>query len=529
MPAIFISYRRADSADVAQPLYDELVKAFGADNVFKDVDAIPLGADFRAEIERALVRADIMLALIGPDWLTARDEAGQRRLDNPADFVRIELEMGLRHDNVRVIPVLVKNARMPDAASLPPSLYPLAYRNAAALRPGADFVPDVQRLIHKLRSSGDGRRTRRWLLAALGVLIVAALAVVVPLIVNPPPVTPVSTTTGPPPSAVPSLTPPPSTPTLPARVLQPVPLQPDTLQLSDAAAAQGYGWFASDTGLVQVMDGRPTVIEATRGTAIEALGVDDAGLVVWFSRRNSGDVARYTPATGELEWFTPEYNNGAVVVAIQVGTDGTAWFGDVNGGLFRYSAAGGWDSLAATTLPPLERVYSLHLKDGVLPVLWVVGDKSGVMVARRWQEGNWTELSRQDICLNADCVLTGALEDTVGRTWIVHSAGLTLVGRDQRAQNMLRCTAGQSGLLSDAITDLDISPDGRTLWLVTKGELAALDITPPEMPPRCADWDWSSWQEFGFWTESPTLQYRLAVGSDVWVMQTGSSRLRRLG
>ena len=111
---IFISYRREETAFPAGWLYDRLNDRFGEAQVFKDVDSITLGDDFVEVITRAVGSCDVLLAVIGGRWSTMTDETGKRRLDDPDDFVRLEIEAALAR-NVRVIPVLVDGARMPDS------------------------------------------------------------------------------------------------------------------------------------------------------------------------------------------------------------------------------------------------------------------------------------------------------------------------------------------------------------------------------------------------------------------------------
>jgi hypothetical protein len=156
MPKVFISYRREDSADISGRIYDYLTRYFGGENVFKDVDSIPLGADFRQMIETQLPQCDYVLAIIGNAWATAVNAQGQRRLDEPEDFVRIELEIALKHA-IPIIPMLVSGASMPSAQSLPPSLAQLPYRNAVAIRPDPDFRHDMDRVIHAIATSATGR------------------------------------------------------------------------------------------------------------------------------------------------------------------------------------------------------------------------------------------------------------------------------------------------------------------------------------------------------------------------------------
>ena len=109
---IFISYRRGETAYPAGWLYDRLADRYGGEQVFKDVDSIELGDDFVEVITHAVGSCDVLLALIGEDWLTITDADGRRRLDGPHDFVRLEIEAALARD-VRVIPILVDGARMP--------------------------------------------------------------------------------------------------------------------------------------------------------------------------------------------------------------------------------------------------------------------------------------------------------------------------------------------------------------------------------------------------------------------------------
>jgi len=145
---IFISYRREETAYPAGWLYDRLADRFGGGQVFKDVDSIQLGDDFVEVITSAVGSCDVLLALIGDQWLTITDEHGRRRLDDPDDFVRLELEAALTR-NVRVIPILVEGARMPRAEELPASLSRLARRQALELSP-ARFDFDTGRLLKVL-------------------------------------------------------------------------------------------------------------------------------------------------------------------------------------------------------------------------------------------------------------------------------------------------------------------------------------------------------------------------------------------
>jgi hypothetical protein len=140
---IFISYRRQETAWPAGRLYDVLVEHFPAKQVFKDVDDIEPGEDFVERITAAVASCDVLLALIGPQWLTMIDENGHRRLDNPEDFVRLEIEAALTR-KIRVIPILVDEARMPRVNEMPPALAPLVRRNAVEINP---LTFDTRRLV----------------------------------------------------------------------------------------------------------------------------------------------------------------------------------------------------------------------------------------------------------------------------------------------------------------------------------------------------------------------------------------------
>ncbi len=125
---IFISYRRDDSPAYAGRLFDQLSARFGASQVFMDVDTLEPGVDFVQRIEESVGSADVLIAVIGRGWASAVDEDGRRRLDDPDDFVRLEVAGALRR-NIRVIPVLVAGAKMPTTEELPDDLDGLARRN----------------------------------------------------------------------------------------------------------------------------------------------------------------------------------------------------------------------------------------------------------------------------------------------------------------------------------------------------------------------------------------------------------------
>jgi hypothetical protein len=141
---IFISYRRQDSSAWAGRLSDHLSNHFPANQIFMDVDSVDLGEDFVKTIEETVGSCDVLIAVIGKDWLTSRDQAGQRRLDNPEDFVRIEIATALKR-GIRVIPVLVDGVEMPRSNDLPDDLKALVRRNALQLS-HERFRTDSERL-----------------------------------------------------------------------------------------------------------------------------------------------------------------------------------------------------------------------------------------------------------------------------------------------------------------------------------------------------------------------------------------------
>ncbi|HEY7556557.1 MAG TPA: toll/interleukin-1 receptor domain-containing protein [Candidatus Binatia bacterium] len=151
MAGIFISYRRDDTAPYAGRLYDRLNKEFDDDHVFMDIDAIDPGEDFVEVINQKLDACSAVIALIGKAWLSAADETGGRRLDNPDDYVRRELAAALAR-KVRVIPVLVGGAGMPRSDKLPDELMPLSRRNAIEIS-DTRFHSDVDRLVQALRKA----------------------------------------------------------------------------------------------------------------------------------------------------------------------------------------------------------------------------------------------------------------------------------------------------------------------------------------------------------------------------------------
>lgn len=156
MNEAFLSYRRSDTRADAGRLHDHLAEHFGDDRVFMDVDDIEPGDNFVRVLESTLDRCAVLPVLIGPRWLAAESASGVPRLNNPQDFVRIEVERALAR-NIRVIPVLVGGANMPAAKDLPHTLVPLTRQQAFTIG-HEQFHSDVERLIKRV----DARSGRRF-------------------------------------------------------------------------------------------------------------------------------------------------------------------------------------------------------------------------------------------------------------------------------------------------------------------------------------------------------------------------------
>ncbi len=149
MSRIFINYRRMDTEGYVGRLYDHLLKQFKPHDIFMDVQNIEPGADFVQVLEDAVSACDIFIAMIGPHWLTLKNEDGERRLDEWNDFVRIELETALKQGKI-VIPILVGGAKMPNPTHLPESIQSLSRRNAIILT-HSRFASDVEDLVKFMR------------------------------------------------------------------------------------------------------------------------------------------------------------------------------------------------------------------------------------------------------------------------------------------------------------------------------------------------------------------------------------------
>jgi hypothetical protein len=178
MPSIFLSYRRADTGGYAGRLTDSLARHFGKGNVFQDLEAIVPGSDFTRAIDAAIAQCQVLVVLIGDTWLAERAADGSPRLEDPHDFVRLEIASGLRAAT-HVIPVLVEGAKMPAESALPDDLKPLARLQALELS-DTRWEYDVDRLAKVVRASPGvaSSRRRTYLLAgsAAAVLMLAVVA-----------------------------------------------------------------------------------------------------------------------------------------------------------------------------------------------------------------------------------------------------------------------------------------------------------------------------------------------------------------
>jgi len=152
---IFLNYRKADAGGYAIPIYHSLVSKFGSSQVFKDVDAIKPGEQWDVKLNETLSTCDVVVAVIGPDWLSAADETG-RRLDRPDDWVRRELEQALKRE-VPIVPTLVGGATLPNEAQLPETLRPLLRRQMIELH-DATWNSDLKRMVKALREFAERLR-----------------------------------------------------------------------------------------------------------------------------------------------------------------------------------------------------------------------------------------------------------------------------------------------------------------------------------------------------------------------------------
>jgi hypothetical protein len=156
MAKVIISYRRADSTAVAGRIRDRLAGQYGASRVFMDVEDIPFGSDFREHIRNELLNSDLLLVIVGREWLGKAGD-GTPRILSETDPVRIEVETALQNA-IPVIPVLVNGAQVPEPSDLPETLTKLAFLNAATVDAGRDFHVHMERLILGIDAVAAARR-----------------------------------------------------------------------------------------------------------------------------------------------------------------------------------------------------------------------------------------------------------------------------------------------------------------------------------------------------------------------------------
>ena len=150
LPKVFLSYRREDTQDLTERLYDRLVETLGSSSVFMDVDGkIQPGADFSSVLTQTIKSCAVMLVMIGPNWLRQSSGGLPSRLHDTQDYVRREIIEGLEN-RLQLIPVLVNEASMPTETDLPDSMRGIRSRQAMRLRRGSDFVLDSDKIIRHI-------------------------------------------------------------------------------------------------------------------------------------------------------------------------------------------------------------------------------------------------------------------------------------------------------------------------------------------------------------------------------------------
>jgi Tol biopolymer transport system component len=370
LQGIFISYRRTDNPDAVGRIYDRLIAEFGKARVFKDVDSIPLGQDFRGHLNDIVGGCAAVLAIIGPRWTDIRTEAGQKRLDDPDDFVRIELEAALAR-SVPVVPVLVGHAPMPGTSQLPLTLSSLAFRQSIEVRPDPDFHNDATRLVAALRAIIDPnappvqplpekpkRSWLPWLASLAAATTLAAIAFAIPALKHLRESPPLET-------RVDIVTPATDQPTNFA-------LSPDGRQIVFVASADGVSrlWLRSlATTTAQPLPG-------TEG-ATDLFWSPDGRSIGYF-------------AGGELKRLDLDLGGGAsLTLARATAGRGGTWSAEgvilfapnISGPIFRMAASGG-AAVAVTTIGPQQagHRYPHFLPDGQRFLFYVrgAGDTTGL-------------------------------------------------------------------------------------------------------------------------------------------------------
>jgi Caspase domain/TIR domain len=175
MAGIFINYRREDAPGVAGRLFDRLAANYSRREMFMDVDAMKPGLNFVKQIDEQISKCDVVLAIIGPAWLTAVDDRGQRKIDKPRDYVRVELAAALKRE-IPVIPLLVNGTAMPSEDELPEELKSLPHRHSLELR-HSRFSADSDAIIEALGDIVPRRRAWPFVIGAVaGIALLVSLA-----------------------------------------------------------------------------------------------------------------------------------------------------------------------------------------------------------------------------------------------------------------------------------------------------------------------------------------------------------------
>jgi formylglycine-generating enzyme required for sulfatase activity len=316
MPAgIFISYRRQEALKEARAIFEKLSREFGAGQVFIDLEGLDYGADFVESLERQLQDCRVMLVLIGPGWTLAPDGHGGRRLDDPNDFVRIELRTALQR-NIRVVPVLFDGAPMPRTADLPADLEPLARRNKIDLD-FTRFDADIGRLIGSLRKllapellPGPPPEPQPEEVAAP--TLAPAVLPAEPAPTPPPLPTPAPATPAPAPAPRPKRAPLPASATPPASAAPPAEPSPSLLRRvlgnawswSAAAVTIGvsawqFGWIHPSVTGVALPASAPTVTKSPPPTAASAVPAPLVGKAPPTLTTAEAESLRQTKADGQ--------------------------------------------------------------------------------------------------------------------------------------------------------------------------------------------------------------------------------------
>jgi hypothetical protein len=266
MARIFINYRRDDTQGVAGRLFDYLASKYSRDELFMDVDAMQPGLDFAKQLDTQVSQCHVLLAVIGPHWIEAHDQAGHRRLDNDRDSVRVELASALQRD-IAVIPVLVDGAVMPSEDSLPDNLKALSRRHALELR-HTRFNADADAIMHALERVVPRRRAPL-LVAGAGIAALLLVAIAGGVMwretKTKPVVAPAGVQTSPVVAAVP-----PNAPTATVPALAAAPIQRPTPPSQAPANAASQGWLPPGFKLGEIVPNA-----ALRGSYYHVVGTAD--------------------------------------------------------------------------------------------------------------------------------------------------------------------------------------------------------------------------------------------------------------